>query len=150
MALVDLWFKHSFFFASTMKLVKSWKIYIIFVLDYFWIPQSNNACYKKAMFRVNFQVTICFNYFCNFRKKGPRSKWTIFKDVSDNSKKCLCVGNFRILSVVVDSLCRGLKYLLKIKYIILNYPNVAWFFIFETLCLDRTKTLTYILAYIWK
>ena len=48
--------------------------------------------------------TLCSNYFCNFWKKGPRPKWTIYKHISDNSKKCLSVGSFEILSVVV--ICR--------------------------------------------
>ena len=59
-----------------------------------------------------------------------------YKHVSDNSRKCLSVGNFRILfdvglsvcdaSTAYTSSCRGLKYLLKLRYIIiLNYPNVA-------------------------
>ena len=69
-------------------------------------------------FWVTFHVTLCFHYFCNFQKKGPRLKWTICKHVSDKSKKCLSVGNFGILSVEVCnafttyfSLCSGLKYL---------------------------------------
>ena len=85
-----------------------------------------------------FSVALCSYYFCNFRKKGPRPKWTIYKHVSDNSKKCLSVGNFGILSVVVvgvlcsastayTGLCRGLKYLLKVRYIILVDPNGAGF-----------------------
>ena len=111
--------------------------------------------YSQCMFYVTFQVTLCSHYFCNFRKKGPRPKLTIYKHVSDNSKKCKSVGNFGILSVICrlsvcrastayNSLCRGLKYLLKVSYIILNYPNVTRFLIFETLCLGRAKTLTYV------
>ena len=77
--------------------------------------------------------TLCSHYFCNFQKRGPRLKWTIHKHVSDNSKKnsYLSVGNFRILFVVCSasaaytSLCRGLKYLLKVRYVILVYSNVA-------------------------
>ena len=60
-------------------------------------------------------------------------------------------GNFRILSVCSTStsntsLYVGLKYLLKVSYIILYYPKVARFFIFETLCLGSSKTL----PYVWK
>ena len=75
--------------------------------------------------------------FCNFRKKDPRTKWTIYKHVLDNYKKCLSVGNSGILSVVVvvvcvlapayTSLCRGLKYSPKVMYIILVDPKVAGF-----------------------
>ena len=51
--------------------------------------------------------------------QSPRPKWTFYKHVSDNSNKCLSVGNFGILFVVVvcststayTSLCRGLKHL---------------------------------------
>ena len=37
-------------------------------------------------------------------------------------------------------------YLLKVRYIIRNHPNLTRFLIFETLCLGRAKTLTYV----WK
>ena len=73
------------------------------------------------------------------------------KNISDKSKKCLSVGNFRILSVGVcsastafTSLCRGPNYLLNVRYIIIVYPNVAGFLFFETLCLVRSATLPYI------
>ena len=74
---------------------------------------------------------------------------------------CLIVGTQvlkkyfgkRCLSVVVcnasttyTSSFRSLKYLLKIPYFIQDYPNVAGFLIFVTLCLGRAKTLTYV----WK
>ena len=45
-----------------------------------------------------------------------------------------------------SSLCIDLKHLLKVPYIILGEPNVAWFLIFETVFLGRAKTLTYV----WK
>ena len=50
------------------------------------------------------------------------------------------------MSTAYTSLCRSPKYLLKVRYIILNDPNVVRFLIFETLCLGRAKTLTYV----WK
>ena len=49
----------------------------------------------------------------------------------NKNKKCLSIGNFGILSVVFGastvftSLRRGLKYLFKVWYITLVYPNVA-------------------------
>ena len=64
---------------------------------------------------------------CICMKKGPRPKYVL-----DNSKKCLCLGNFGILSVglsvcsastAYNSLCRGLNYLLKVRYIILTWPD---------------------------
>ena len=58
------------------------------------------------------------------------------------SEFCLSVCS---ASTTYTSLCIDLKYILKVRYIILNYPNVAQFLIFETLCLGRAKTLTYVL-----
>ena len=43
-------------------------------------------------------VTLCSHYFCNFLK--------IYKYVSDNSKKCLSVCYFGILSVACLSVAR--------------------------------------------
>ena len=57
-----------------------------------------------------------------------------------------CLSSVCCASTAYTSLFRGLKYLLKVRYIILNYPNVAWFFIFDILCLGRAKTKTYV----WK
>ena len=87
----------------------------------------------------------------------------LYKHVSYKSKKCLSVGNarissvgnFGILSVVVvvvvcvlapayTSLCRGLKYSPKVRYIILVDPNGVGFLIFETVFLDRSATLSYV------
>ena len=74
---------------------------------------------------------VLFPLFLQLPEKTPRPKCTIYKHVSDNSKKYLSVGNFGILFVVCSaytaytSLCRGLKYFLKVRYFIINYPNVA-------------------------
>ena len=61
------------------------------------------ACYGTPFdfisfigFWITFQVTLCSHYFYNFRKKGPRPKWTTYKHVSDKSKKCLSGGKFVI------------------------------------------------------
>ena len=91
---------------------------------------------------VYFSVNLCSHYFCDCRKERP------YKHESDN--KCLSVGNFGILSVVVvcsastayTSLCRGLKYLLKIIYIILVYPNVARFLNFLDSLLRQSKEIS--------
>ena len=56
-------------------------------------------------------------------RKCPRPKWTIYKHVSDKSKKYMSVGNSGILSVVVvcvlnpayTSLCKDLEYLPKVR-----------------------------------
>ena len=73
--------------------------------------------------------------FTTSSKKGPRPKWTIY------------VNNFGILCrlpVAYNGLCRGLKYSLKVPYIILDYPNVAgfWYSLFGqfeniALCLNK-------------
>ena len=90
-----------------------------------------------------------------FPKERFRPKWTIYKHVSGNSKKCLSVGNSGILTVVVGvwilaptytSLCRGLTYSQKVRYIIVVYPLRARFLIFETVLLGRSATL----PYVWK
>ena len=59
---------------------------------------------------------------------------------SDKNETCLSVGNLGILSVIVPvacsastactSLCRGLKYFLKIPYLIIDYPNLVKILIF--------------------
>ena len=94
--------------------------------------------FRWEKFWFTFIVNLC-RFFCNFRKKGRRPKWTIYKHVSDKSKKWLSVDNSGILSVVViclapahTSLCRGLKYPLKAKYTIVVDSNRAGFLIFET------------------
>ena len=53
---------------------------------------------------------------------------------------------FCSMSTVYTTLCRGPKYLLKVRYIILVYPNVTRFLIFKVFCLGRSKTL----PYVWK
>ena len=72
--------------------------------------------------------------FLQLSEKGPKPKWTIYKHVSDKNKKCLSVGNFEILSVVLRlSVCivstayTSLFYEIftnskEVWYIILNYP----------------------------
>ena len=85
-----------------------------------------------------------------FYSKSPRPKWIIYKHVSDESKKCLSVGNARILSVVCEqspafpSICRGLEYLLKVRYIILVVPNVAGFLISNTVFLLHDGNTAYV------
>ena len=82
--------------------------------------------------------------FLRLPEKGLIPKWTIYKHVSNNSKKCLSVGNFGILSVVY---CLRPEIFTKSTiYIIQDYPNMTGFLIFETLCLGRSKTL----SYVWK
>ena len=73
-----------------------------------------------------------FPLFLPYPEKGPKPKWTIYKHVSEHSKKCLSVILELCLLFVVCSasaaytrLCKGLKYLQKVKYIVLNYPKVA-------------------------
>ena len=97
--------------------------------------------YKKILFSSTSQITLCSYYFCMFQKKGPRPKWTIYKHVSDKNKKfpssefCLLLSVVSSASATNTSLCRDLQYLLKVQYIIQDYPNRAGFlfFIFEIL-----------------
>ena len=112
--------------------------------------------FQSVLIWTNFGLL--FYYFCEFQKKGPRSKWTVYKHKSDKNKKCLSVGNSGILSVVrclllsvvcsvstvYTNIYRALKYLLKVRYIILIYPSLTGFLIFETFCLGRSKTLPYV------
>ena len=48
------------------------------------------------LFRLPYVPTI----FATLGKKDLRTKWTIYKHVSEKNKKCLSDGNFGILSVV--------------------------------------------------
>ena len=49
------------------------------------------------MFWFTFIANLCRQSLSDFLKKGPRTKWAIYKHVSDKSKKCLSVGNSEIL-----------------------------------------------------
>ena len=69
------------------------------------------------------------------------------KPESDKNKKCVTFDNFGILFAVIEvcgtapvytSLCRGLKYLLKIPYFI-GYSNMTEFLIFETVFCVKIK-----------
>ena len=108
------------------------------------------------IFTTNCMILVYFynnpmqTLFCDFRKKGPRSEWTIYKHVSDNSKKSLSVGNSGILSVIVVcvlapayiSLCRGLEYSTKHRNITVVDPNGDGFSIFETIFLRHLNLVT--------
>ena len=131
-----------------------------------WLRQSTLILLAKSVLSIlwvclqfcfTFIVNLC-RQFLRFLKKGSRPKWTIYKHVLDNSKKCLSVVVVVVVVVVIvvvvgvlcsastayTGLCRGLKYLLKVRYIIPNHPNVVRFLISETLFLSRAKTLTYV------
>ena len=56
----------------------------------------------------------------------------------------VCLSFVCSASTVNTSLCRGLKYLLKVRYIFLVYHNVARFSFFDNLCLGRSKTFPYV------
>ena len=55
---------------------------------------------KVLQFLGYFSSKPMFPLFMQLPEKSPRLKFIIYKHVSDNSKKCLSVGSFRILSVV--------------------------------------------------
>ena len=117
----------------------------------------------KIWFSILFQRSSIWTFWFTFevifaisRRKGPRPKWTIHKHESDKIKKCLSVGNFGILSVVICSastayinLCKGLANLLKILYFIQDYPSVTRFLNLESLCLGRSKILC-CQKHVWK
>ena len=69
----------------------------------------------------------------------------------------MSVGNFGtlfssvcVLAPTYTSLCRGLEYLLKVRYIILVYPNGAGFLIFNSVFCCMIGTLPYVWKYITK
>ena len=53
-----------------------------------------------------------------FRKKGPRSKWTIYKHDSDKNENYMYVGSLGTLSVVPLVAARFLKLILRILRIL--------------------------------
>ena len=57
---------------------------------------------SNLLVHINFVVPTIFAT----SGKKTRPKWAIYKYVLDNSKKCLSVGNFGILSVVCLSVAR--------------------------------------------
>ena len=76
-----------------------WRYYISFSFK----NTLNNTGEKHIINFMGLPVVLV-NFFCNFRKKGSRPKWTIYKHESEKNKKCLRVGNFGILSVVLVTL----------------------------------------------
>ena len=58
---------------------------------------------SKFMFWFTFIVNLSRQFICDLWKKGPRQKLTIYKQVSDKSKKCLSV----ILKFCLSSLHCG-------------------------------------------
>ena len=61
-----------------------------------WGSIYNNP---SNIYKVYFSSIPILPLFATFREKGPRPKWNIYKNVLDNSKKCLSVGNVRILPI---------------------------------------------------
>ena len=93
-------------------------------------------------------ILFCFGlllvYLCRFFfEKEPRPKWTIYKHVSDKSKKCLslvilkfCLSSVAVVIVHVlapayTSLSRSLDYLSKVRYNIVIDPLRDGFFNFR-------------------
>ena len=103
------------------------------------LPTDRHLLFLNNSFWFTFIVNLCLR----FPKKGPRPKWTIYKHVSDKSKKCLSVLGC-VLAPAYISLCRGLKYSPKDRYIILVDPLRSRFLIFESVFQDRTATLSYV------
>ena len=119
---------------SKRKVPETWASYFYtdLVAGKFFLYECVYACVYVCMYVCGYVCVLCQNLY------------------SIDTKFCTQVGleNSKVqfedgLSVAYCSLCRNLKYSLKVKYIILNYSNVAWFLIFETLRSGRAKTLTY-------
>ena len=117
--------------------------------DFFFSVQSNEFSTRPIMgcFSSNHMLPLCLR----LREKSARPKWTIFKHFSEILiVRNVCMSDileFCPLSVlcsasaIYTSFCRCLKYLLKVRHIILVYPNVVGFLIFRTLGLGRSKTM---------
>ena len=125
-----------------------------FIYIYFLIKNISIEKFILIIFIYFYSKPICSQSFCNFRKTDPSPKWSIYKNVWDISKKCLCFGNSGILFVVCvlapayTSLCRDLEYhIIKAWYIIPVDPLRDGFLIFEqmgntALCLkNRTSKM---------
>ena len=106
--------------------------------------------YYFSFILVYFLVNLCFHYFCDLGLGSQTPKRTIYMHESNKNKKCLTASNFRILSVVVEvcspptaytSYGKGLKYLLKVRFIILIDHTVAEFLIFGIVLLGLSATL---------
>ena len=75
-----------------------------------WVLSCQHIRYDYNLLNNEYFLIFCFlrifvpTIFATSRKKGPRPKWTIYKHISDKSKKSLSVGNFGIPSVI----CRHL------------------------------------------
>ena len=90
--------------------------------------------------------------FCHFQKKGPRPKWTIYKNVSGNSMNC---GLSVILEFCLQFVVCSLQHVCSLHQLIqrpeifskrkVYHPKLSkcsQIYDFETLCLDRAKALT--------
>ena len=97
------------------------------VFSTFWYFKSYDFSFKLFMQHVS--ILFMFLLFSNF--------WL-------NFQLNLCSNNF--WDCRKTSLWSGLKYLLKLPYIILDYSDTVEFLICETLCLGSSK----ILPYVWK
>ena len=89
-----------------------------------------------------FIVNFCRRSFCDFRTKRSQTKKTYLNMFQTNLRDvCLSVTLEFYLTFVLapayTSFCKGLKYSLKVRYIILAPPNVAGFLIFESVLLGN-------------
>ena len=87
---------HSFTVTSVLFTIKKF----IYCVSDLYLQFSIFICQMwLQVWNVMYLIEICSHFFCNFLKKVPRPKWTIFKYISDKNKKGLSVGNFGILFV---------------------------------------------------
>ena len=85
------------------------------------VPASYGTPFEFIALCLTCQVNIC-SHFLQLPRKG-KLKWTIYKHEPDKNKKCPSVVVCRLSPIVCSAssaytgLCRGLKYLLNVRYI---------------------------------
>ena len=134
-------------------------------MEKIWEMQKKSS--KLVAISIVFDAKFCKNFFIFlkfifFWTKSNIYFWNLVGKSFRNShlkKKTFKIVLFAVFfkrSVYVPTILQTsgkkvlepnwLKYLLKVKYIILVYLKSARFLIFETLCFSRSKTL----IYVWK
>ena len=100
------------------KEVQTELMYFVFILKKLLFSKILTRFATWKIRKSNKNHSVSTGYFCDFRKKGPRPKWTIYKDETKIRNFCLsvilefCLSS-SLSSLAYTSLCRGLKYLLK-------------------------------------
>ena len=98
---------------------------------------------EREIWILLIQVVKFKNGLCRSHRSGI-TFFHNFISLSQIKIRNVCLLSAYSLSTASTSLYRGLKYSLKIPYFIQDYSNVSGFLILETLCLGRSKTLSYV------